>query len=250
MKSYDNTPRTIYADTIPDHYYDQAEMLLNMVKAFEQSICQCVYILDHYRRCVFHISENIEHLCGMKPDDIKKMGYRFFSEFISDQDLKMLKVFKEKAYEAMNSYQETVPYDFLLSAKFHIKYNNEVRLVSHKWTPFVLSDNGKLWLELCTVSLATGRGSGHLVLKRKGSTQYQQYCYNSNRWIQHNEITVTDMERKVLQLSSQGYTMREISEKVCRSIDSVKGYKRSIFDKMDVANIVEAVTFARNHKLI
>ncbi len=44
--------------------------------------------------------------------------------------------------------------------------------------------------------------------------------------------------------------MNDIADIICLSVDSVKAYKRSIFQKMEVKNIAEAVTYAQNHQLI
>jgi DNA-binding NarL/FixJ family response regulator len=43
--------------------------------------------------------------------------------------------------------------------------------------------------------------------------------------------------------------MVEIAEKMCRSLDSIKFYKRNAFDKLDVANITEAISRAELNKL-
>ncbi len=44
--------------------------------------------------------------------------------------------------------------------------------------------------------------------------------------------------------------MNDIADNICMSVDTVKSYKRSIFQKMEVKNIAEAVTYAQNHQLI
>ena len=41
-------------------------------------------------------------------------------------------------------------------------------------------------------------------------------------------------EKQILTLSAQGYTMKEIAEKMLRSFDTVKFYRRQIFEKLDV----------------
>ncbi|MBQ3632216.1 MAG: response regulator transcription factor, partial [Prevotella sp.] len=50
--------------------------------------------------------------------------------------------------------------------------------------------------------------------------------------------------------SAQGYTMKEISDHICRSFDTVKFYRRQLFEKLDVANITEAIAFATNYGLL
>ena len=57
-------------------------------------------------------------------------------------------------------------------------------------------------------------------------------------------------ERQVLILSSQGLTMNEIADKMCKSVDSIKFYRRNIFEKVGTKNITEALMFATIYKLI
>ena len=44
--------------------------------------------------------------------------------------------------------------------------------------------------------------------------------------------------------------MKEIAEKMLHSFDTVKFYRRQIFEKLDVQNITEALAFATNYGLV
>lgn len=57
-------------------------------------------------------------------------------------------------------------------------------------------------------------------------------------------------EKHVLLLCSQGLTMNEIAEKICRSIDTIKSYRRNLFEKIGTKNIAETITFATIYKLL
>lgn len=63
-------------------------------------------------------------------------------------------------------------------------------------------------------------------------------------------IALSAMERDVLHLSAQGYTMQEIAATLCKSIDTVKACKRALFAKLDVKNIAEALSFVTNYKML
>ena len=73
---------------------------------------------------------------------------------------------------------------------------------------------------------------------------------DSKKWIQSTAIELNDYEKDVLRLSAQGYTMNEISEHIHKSIDTIKGYKRVLFEKLEVGNITEALGLATQNKLI
>ena len=107
-----------------------------------------------------------------------------------------------------------------------------------------------MWLGMCTISLAAGNKSGNVIMKKPGSDTFYEYSLDYHKWEKKQEIILSETEKEVLSLSTQGYTMNDIADNICRSVDTVKACKRSIFQKMDVKNIAEAVTYAQNHQLI
>ena len=63
-------------------------------------------------------------------------------------------------------------------------------------------------------------------------------------------ITLSETEREVLRLSAQGYTMNDIADRLCKSVDTIKACKRNLFAKMGVKNIAEALFHATNYQMI
>ena len=62
--------------------------------------------------------------------------------------------------------------------------------------------------------------------------------------------TLTDGEKKVIALSIQGYTMMEIGDRMCLSPETIKKYRKQIFEKLEVRNITEAIISATNNRLL
>ena len=82
------------------------------------------------------------------------------------------------------------------------------------------------------------------------SKQFWIYNRQKRKWMEMSRPELKDMEREVLKLSAMGYTMNEIADIVSRSFDTVKSYRKSLLEKLDVANISEAISFAINYRLI
>ena len=122
--------------------------------------------------------------------------------------------------------------------------------INHKITPLVLNDLGQVWLALCTVSLSSRKEAGHIEFRHLGTSQYSVYSLAEHQWIEQEEIKLKPEEKEVLVLSARGYTMKEIAEKVCKSIDTVKFYRKQVFEKLEVENITEALSFAINYGLL
>ncbi len=62
--------------------------------------------------------------------------------------------------------------------------------------------------------------------------------------------TLTEGEKSVITLSIQGYIMSEIADKMCMSPDTIKKYRKQLFEKLGVRNITEAIIAATNNKLL
>ena len=62
----------------------------------------------------------------------------------------------------------------------------------------------------------------------------REYSLESHRWKSRETITLKPEEKQILTLSAQGYTMKEIAGQMLRSFDTVKFYRRQIFEKLDV----------------
>ena len=214
-------------ENINESDYSEIGLTIKAAKAFERSTYQCVYIIDYHKKDFLYVSNNITRLCGEDAKKIKDIGYKFYIDYVPEEDL-----------------EYTISYDF------HIKKGNRRRLVNHKLTPIALTKAGKIWLAICTISLATGNKSGNVFIKKNGSDSFYEYSLYTRKWELKAEITLSDKEREVLSLSTQGYTMNDIADNLCKSIDTIKACKRNLFQKLNVKNITEALTYAQNHQLI
>jgi LuxR family maltose regulon positive regulatory protein len=61
---------------------------------------------------------------------------------------------------------------------------------------------------------------------------------------------LSQRELQVLRLIAEGLSNREISERLFRSLDTVKGHNRIIFGKLEVQSRTEAVARARELSLL
>lgn len=113
-----------------------------------------------------------------------------------------------------------------------------------------MTDDGRIWLALCVVSLSTRHSSGHVEIYRKGSSTYWNYSFESSCWKEKQFMKLSEMEKDILYLYAQGYTVTEISEALCKATNTIKGYKRKLFEKLNVRNSIEALKFASIHQLL
>ncbi|OKY98654.1 MAG: helix-turn-helix transcriptional regulator [Bacteroidales bacterium 43_36] len=237
-------------ESISDSDYSKTGLIIEAAKAFERTTYQCVYIIDYFKQGFLYVSNNIARLCGGEAEKIKDFGYKFYIDYVPKEDLKMLVEINTKGFKLFNTLPIGERKKYTISYDFHIMRDKRKRLVNHKLTPLVLTKDGRIWLAICTISLAATNEPGNVIMKKVGASTFYQYSLYDHKWEERKEIVLTDNEREVLSLSTQGYTMNDIADNICKSVDTVKACKRSIFQKMDVKNIAEALTYAQNHQLI
>lgn len=229
---------------VTDEDYQKIGLLVNAAKAFARSTHQCVYIIDYFRQNFLYVSENLAS------DRIKDFGYRFYLDYVPEKEQQMLLEINKKGFELFNEIPFTERFDYTISYDFHIIRGKKLRLVNHNLTPMVLTKDGRIWLALCTISMSARNAPGYIIMKKSGSKSYYEYSLDKHKWIKKEGITLSETERDVLVLSAQGYTMNDIADKLCKSVDTIKACKRALFSKLGVRNIAEELSYATNYKLL
>lgn len=136
-----------------------------------------------------------------------------------------------------------------MSYHFHLKSGTKSKLINHQLTPILLTDEGKIWIGMCVVSLSSHKTVGHVEFHKRGLRNYWKYSFEGHRWKECEGVSLKEEEIEVLRLSAAGLTMTEIADRICRSLDTIKFYKRHAFEKLGVANITEAISRAALNKL-
>ena len=230
--------------------YSRVDEYIRSAEAFSRSSYQSVYIIDYFRQNFLYVSPNPMFLCGLSPERMKELGYRFYLDFVPEDEQALLLMLNKAGFTFYNGIPVSERKDWYISYDFHILNEGKKILINHKMTPLALTSDGRIWLSLCVVSAATHTEAGHIEMHRVSSSEYFEYSTVSRRWIKTQMPTLTDGEKSVLTLSIQGYTMSEIADKIYLSPDTIKKYRKRIFEKLDVRNISEAIVAATNNKLL
>lgn len=139
----------------------------------------------------------------------------------------------------------TISYDFLLKTG-----EGKPILINQKLTSIFLTEMGKIWKALCIVSLSIKQKSGNITIHRNRSNETFKYDLKDSFWKTITKVELSNREKEVIQYSIRGYAINEIAEKLFISPDTVKFHRKKLFEKLDVTNISEAISYASVNKLI
>lgn len=223
---------------------------LEVTDAFSRAIYMSVYIIDYQKGNFEYVSENPLFLCGNTPEEVKEMGYDFYYKYVQKSDADLLSKINQLGFE----FYEKIPVNerkyYTLSYDIHLLNKNKAILVNQKLTPLFLTEEGKIWKAMGVVSLSTNTNSGNITISKQGTNEFWLYDTKDEVWRNEKKIKLTEREMDVLRYYAQGYTINKIAEKIFVSPDTIKFYRRKLFEKMQVNNISEALAFVTNNKLL
>lgn len=232
-----------------DHFKNQD--YLEAINAFTRLTYESIYVIDYEKMSFEYVSDNPLFLCGLSAEEVKNMGYEFYFRNVPQEDLEMLSILNEAGfdfYEKLSASEKklySITYDFHL-----INKDNKKVLINHKLTPMILTAEGKLWKSLCTVSISNSKSAGNIYIYKQGSDEMWTLDTQTRTWQKSSKASLTKKEIQVLQLHAQGLTINEIAEKLCVAPDTIKYYRRRIFERLNVNTVFEALSYAVNRKII
>lgn len=231
--------------------YPQEKGYLDAIRSFSRLNYESIYVIDYEKMAFEYVSENPLFLCGYTAEEVLNFGYEFYFKNVPERDLALLHLINEAGFDffkkrsAVEKQQYTITYDFHLVNKDGRKV-----LINHKLTPLFLTTDGRLWKAICIVSISPHKQMGNVRIYKQGSDEVWELDELSKVWNKSEKPKLTKREIEILQLYAQGLTINEIAERLFVAADTVKYYRRRIFDRLQVSNIVEALFYAVNAKMI
>lgn len=235
---------------IREEEYQKVNLLVDVFDAISRTTYQSLYIIDYYKKNFLYVSSNPLFLCGHTAKEVQELGYMFYLYHVPEQEQIMLTEINRAGFDFYNQIPIAERAKYTISYNFHLLNGKKKILINHKLTPVQLTIDGKIWLAACVVSLSSREAVGNIEMRKIDDANFWKYSLESRHWTEEKGVTLNEREKDILVLSAQGYAMNEIGDRMYLSSDTIKFYRRRLFEKLDAKNITEAVAFATNHKLI
>lgn len=237
--------------TLTDEDILQLDNYLEAISAFEKLTYQSVYIIDYAKMKFEYVSHNPLFLCGNSVAEVLELGYHFYFNNVPEKDLQLLNLINETGFDFFEKRPVKEKKSYSITYDFHlVNKDGKATLINHKLTPLFLTAEGKMWKSMCIVSISSNKMAGNVEIHKQGTEEVWQLEVNSKTWTRQLKPKLTERELDVLRLYAQGLTINQIAEKIFVSPDTIKYYRRKIFENFGVSNIVEALSYAVNNKVI
>ena len=237
---------------IEDEQYVGLQPYIDSAKALARITYKSLYIIDYYRINFLYVSDNPLFLCGESAETVQEEGYDFYYNHVPEEDLEFLTQVNRAGFEFFKGIAVPERTRYTISYNFRItkKETKESMLINHQLTPLKLDSMGNIWLALCSVSLAPSQERGVAYITSINANTRWRFSLKSGRWKQIESIILNEHEKAMIRLANQGLSVGEIANEINRSEDSVKGYRKSIFQKLGVGNMSHAIAVATHRRLI
>ncbi len=206
------------------------------------------YIIDYFKQNFLYVSDAIACWCGIPADKVKELGYNLYTEHVPPEDLEMLKEINESGFKLY----ETIPQEERkkYSISYDFRFNNShCTLINHRLTPLSMRD-GKIWLALCSVTLSAVKEPGRIIMKKNKDRSFYEYSLQYHKWQKKMEPPLSDVEKKILLLTAEGYTCEEIAELIFKSLNTIRTYRKNLLKKFNTPSMSAALVYAINYGLL
>lgn len=229
----------------------QQKDYLEAVKCFARLTYESIYVIDYEKMAFEYVSENPLFLCGYSPEEVLNLGYAFYFKNVLEKDLELLNLINEAGFDFFKKLPGDEKKQYSITYDFHlVNKDGEHILINHKLSPLFLTSEEKMWKAMCIVSISHHKNAGNICIYKQGSDEIWELDIENNVWRKSEKPKLTKRETEILRLHAQGLTINQIAERIFIAPDTVKYYRRRIFERLDVTNIVEALSYAVNNKLI
>lgn len=250
MKTKDSLTKVNRLDYSSYCDFNSIDNLISIVNAFARMTYQAVYLIDIYKQNFLYISDTPWFLCGHSAQEVKELNYNFYYKHIPKDEQELIIELNNKGLDFLDKLEIAKKKKCSISYDFHLEENKKQILINHKQTPLLLTDKGKIWINLCVVRFSNHKTPGNMEYHLDDISDYCDYSLSMHKWKLHQSVIIKEEEKEILRLSANGFTMDEISNIMCKSVNTIKFYKRTLFEKFEVSNIIEAISFAMNYNLL
>lgn len=132
----------------------------------------------------------------------------------------------------------------------YTRWQGQDAMASHKLSIIHSDKQGNPQLVMGVVSPSVREREECIVFRFADEDTLYRYQHETGLWTRHPLPHLTNNEIAMLRLTLQGHSLEAIGRLMYKSPESVKYYRRQVFEKLNVRNITEALVVAADYCLL
>jgi len=223
---------------VPNEYADLADI-----------ISEGLIVLDFQRKNFLYVSDHDLFLCGHSQKRAKELGYEFFGEVLHPTDLLVWQrihvAILKNLYGNVQS-RERINH-FACTLRFKCSFSKAPLMIYLKLKPQWRNEIPHLGI--CLLSASVIPTSDDLCVYYEDGHS-AAYSFVTGKWNLQSVISLNKREEQILVLAQQGLSNRKIAGRLFVSAKTVENMNTSIFLKLGVQSMAQALQYVANRRLI
>ena len=212
------------------------------------SMCnEAIYVIDFRKRCFRFVSRNCFFLCDNSAEEVFLMGYDYFQKVIHNEDFKLFAEMRAAILSRLHGVADLGEINYF-SFTVRIKNRSKYMMGFHKLKPVFV--DGQVRFGVCLLSSSTLRKRGHLRLHYNNGMDIEEYLPINGKWSKTTMPRLTKREQEIIRLAKLGKKRTEIAEKLHISRHTLRNTKASLFTKLNVTSMMQAISYVVEHQLL
>ena len=219
-------------------------LIASLLDCYARMTYASVYAIDVLKNELFHVAKNQMSLGGIVRQEKASQRVNYYERFSHPDDLLVAKAIIKDAASLCSELAEDGNCKCVLSYNMRVRdlRTNRWYSIFHQSTPLILDSHNECRIILCVDQMPVGDVRQNAML-RIGE---RVWCYDvlQCKWLQKELPPLNFIQKKVLYLAAQGYSMRQSAELMCLSTDAIKKIRKQIFKLLGVQSISQAINHA------
>ena len=226
---------------------------LAAVLAFANCFGDCTLIVNMQTRGIY-FAANLHKLTTESHDDVIRQGFGFFTSHTDDDgfaDLHSVESFWPMFFhDKLADDSLTTQQNYTISCYLSFDVLGETRDVCISFSPFDFSADRKVVTAICTVKM--DHSGQRRVIEMHDNRNGVSFVYNrtSCRWESSGKLELTAQEKMIIELAEAGLAVSMIADRMCLTPHAVNYHKRKLFEKLQVRSMSQAISVARESRLL
>lgn len=171
------------------------------------------------------------------------IGERDFSEVLeNNNDFKIQDISNTDIWKQASS-----PFSSRLSMNICLSEPKKL-YVNFQATPINL-DEGPIRVLMCSLRFSA-RKECNIIFSDRQNNRFWRYDFNQKTFLEIESYSFSEIQLDMLRLSRIGYSIGDISKTLHRSRDTIKLYRKQVYEQLGVSSIEEAISLSEIHHLI
>lgn len=232
-----------------NHSIAEIELVKAVLPLFFEISYMSAYLIDLNERKFVYAHADSDFLLGTTPSKMLEMSVdEYYQQYYSANTLSFLKKVYQSSKLLFSNLSNEYQSEFRVVTNLMIqKSNNTAQFVQHRIIPIQIEPFSKIPRYLFIgVALSTNRIKQSAIAICGNMPSQSRYKFNkeTSEWNSIIPFRLTESEKILLALLYEGHDYKTIANLMLKSQESIKTYKRNLFDKMGVNSTTEAISFA------